>query len=115
MHRIFDMPVSRVYPLYVAKLERKRGTADGLDAVTMWLTGFDEKELHRRIDEGETFREFFEAANFNDNAELITGSICGVKIQDIEDPLMKKIRCLDKLVDELAQGRPMEKILRTAN
>ena len=115
MHKIFDMPDGRVYPLYIAKLERKRGAADGLDEVTMWLTGYDEEELHRRIDKGETFREFFTGAQLNNNAHLISGSICGVEIQDIEDPLMKKIRYLDKLVDELAQGRPLEKILRSAN
>lgn len=112
MHKIFTMPFSAVYPLYIKKVERKGQNAADVDVVIRWLTGFSEAELHKQIDSNATFEEFFAAAHLNQNAELITGSICGVKIQEIEDPLMKKIRYMDKLVDELAQGRPMVKILR---
>lgn len=112
MHKIFSMPVSTLYPLYVKKLERKGQSVENLDVVIRWLTGFSEVELHEQLDSNATFEEFFAAAHLNPNAELITGSICGVKIQEIDNPLMKKIRYLDKVVDELANGRPLEKILR---
>ena len=108
------MPFARVYPLYVAKVERKGRTVAELDDVIRWLTGFDEPALRRHIADGTTFEDFFADAHLNPNASLITGVICGVRVQDIEDPLMQKIRYLDKLVDELAKGRPMEKILRAA-
>lgn len=108
------MPFSRIYPLYVAKVERKGRTTAELDAVITWLTGFDDAEVRRHIAEGTTLEGFFADARLTPDASLITGVVCGLRVQDIEDPLMQKIRYLDKLVDELAKGRPMEKILRTA-
>lgn len=113
MHKIFDMPFARVYPLYLKKIERKGRTVAQLHEVITWLTGFNNSQIQRQIIEEKTFREFFDEAKLNSNSSLITGSICGVKIQEIEDPLMLRIRYMDKLVDELAQGRPMEKILRS--
>ncbi|MDQ5975758.1 MAG: hypothetical protein QG661_2967 [Actinomycetota bacterium] len=107
------MSVASVYPHYVAKVERKGRTVAELDQVIEWLTGFDEPTLRRHLDEGTTFQDFFAQATLNPNAGLITGTICGVRVQDIEDPLMQKVRYLDKLVDELAKGRPMEKVLRS--
>ena len=112
MHKIFSMPFARVYPLYLTKVEKKGRTKDELDQVIAWLTGFSAVELQAQIDGQKTFTEFFEAARLNANAPLITGVICGVRIEEIEDPLMQKIRYMDKLVDELAKGRPLEKILR---
>ncbi|KGN34296.1 hypothetical protein N802_13135 [Knoellia sinensis KCTC 19936] len=111
-HRIFRMPVGSVYPHYVTKVERKGRTTAELDEVIEWLTGFDDAELKGHLAEETSFEDFFAAARLNPNASLITGSVCGVKVQEIEDPLMQKIRYLDKLVDELAKGRPMEKVLR---
>ena len=111
--KLFDMPVANVYPFYVTKVERKKRTEAELIKVITWLTGFDSKTLKSHLKKQTTFKEFFKAAKINPNAKLISGSICGVKIDEIEDPLMKKIRYMDKLVDELAKGRPMEKILRT--
>ena len=111
-HRIFSTTVASVYPLYLAKVEKKGRTQDELDAVIRWLTGFDEAELERHIAAGTTFEDFFAAARLNPKAGLITGVICGVRVQEIEDPLMQQIRYLDKLVDELAKGRPLEKMLR---
>jgi len=113
-HKIFEMPVVEVYVHYVNKIERKDRTEAELIKVITWLTGFDSKTLKRHLKNQTTFREFFKAATIHPNAKLITGSICGVKIAEIEDPLMKKIRYMDKLVDELAKGRPLEKILRSA-
>lgn len=107
------MSVASVYPHYVAKVERKGRTVAELDQVIEWLTGFDEPTLRRHLDEGTTFQDFFAQATLNPNAGLITGTICGVRVQDIEDPLMQKVRYLDKLIDELAKGRPMEKVLRS--
>ena len=112
MHRIFTTAVADVYPHYVTKVERKGRTKEELDEVITWLTGFDEATLQGYLGAGTTFDEFFGEAKMNPNASLITGSVCGVRVQDVEDPLMQKIRYLDKLVDELAKGRPMEKILR---
>ena len=106
------MPVADVYVHYVNKVERKDRTEAELIKVITWLTGFDSKTLKNHLKEQTTFKEFFKSAKIHPNAKLITGSICGVKIAEIEDPLMKKIRYMDKLVDELAKGRPMEKILR---
>jgi hypothetical protein len=111
-HRIFSMTVASVYPLYLAKVEKKARTQDELDAVIRWLTGFDDGELQRHLAAGTTFADFFAAAQLNPNARLITGVVCGVRVQEIEDPLMQQIRYLDKLVDELAKGRAMEKVLR---
>ena len=112
MHRIFGVSVASVYPHYVTKVEKKGRTIDELHQVIEWLTGFDEAELKRHLEEETTFQDFFGAATINPRAALITGSVCGIKVQDIEDPLMQKLRYLDKLVDELAKGRPMAKVLR---
>ena len=109
------MAVADVYLHYVNKVERKERTEAELIEVIKWLTGFDTKTLKKHLKDRTTFRDFFKAANIHPNAKLITGSICGVKIAEIEDPLMKKIRYMDKLVDELAKGRPMEKVLRGSN
>lgn len=113
MHRIFATSVASVYPHYVAKVERKGRTKAELDEVIAWLTGFDTAALQSHLDRGTTFEEFFAAAALNPRADEITGSVCGVKVQEVEDPLMRRIRYLDKLVDELAKGRPMEKVLRS--
>ena len=110
--RIFTTPFSAVYPHYVTKVERKGRTKAELDEVIRWLTGFDESELAGHLADGKTFEEFFAAARLNPGAALITGVVCGVRVQEIADPLMRQIRYLDKLVDELAKGRPMEKVLR---
>ena len=112
MSRIFTVSVASVYPHYVAKVEKKGRTTDELDEVIRWLTGFDETALRRHLSEGTTFEDFFADARLNPKASSITGAVCGVRVEDIDDPLMQKIRYLDKLVDELAKGRPMDKILR---
>lgn len=112
MSKIFDMPVAKVYPLYVAKLERKGRTQAELNRVIEWLTGFNEAAVERFLEEGATFAEFFDAATLNPRAHMITGVICGVRVEEIEDPLMQKIRYLDKLVDEVARGKALEKVLR---
>ena len=114
MHRIYTMSVASVYPHYVAKLEKKGRTQAELDEVIGWLTGFDETALRRHLAEGTTFEEFFAAADLNPNVSRITGVVCGVRVEEIDDPLMQKIRYLDKLVDELARGKKMEKVLRGA-
>lgn len=106
------MPVADVYPLYVAKLERKGHTQAELDEVITWLTGFDDAAIRRQLADGTTFEQFFAQAHLNPNASLITGVICGMRVEEIEDPLMQKIRYLDKLVDEVARGKAMEKVLR---
>ena len=111
-HRIFSVAVADVYPHYVTKVERKGRTRDELDEVVGWLTGFDRETLHRHLDSGTTFEDFFAEASVPAEVELVTGSICGVKIAEIEDPLMKRIRQLDKVVDELARGRAVEKVIR---
>ena len=112
-HKVYEMPVADVYPHYVNKTAKKNRSEAELQEVIEWLTGFDSKTLQKLLKDRISFREFFDKAELNPNAELITGTICGVKIAEIEDPLMKKIRYLDKLVDELAKGRPMAKILRS--
>lgn len=112
MHKIFDTSFASVYPLYLAKVERKGRSKAELDTVIGWFTGFSERELHQQVHAATTFREFFSSARMNPAATLITGSVCGVKVQEVADPLMRQIRMLDKLVDELAKGRPLEKILR---
>lgn len=112
MHRIATTPVSSVYPLYVTKAERKGRTRAEVDEVICWLTGFDEATLRRHLDEGTTFADFFDQATLHPHVSLITGSVCGVKVQEVEDPLMRQVRFLDKLVDELAKGRPMSTVLR---
>ena len=110
--RIAQMTFAAVYPHYVAKVEKKGRTQGELLRVIEWLTGFDEIKLRQLIAEKATFASFFEQATLNPKAELITGTICGYRIEEIENPLTKKARYLDKLVDELAKGRKMEKILR---
>ena len=112
-HRIFSTTVASVYPLYLAKVEKKGRTQDELNAVIRWLTGFNQAELERYLTSGTTFEDFFAGARLNPNAGLITGVVCGVRVQEIEDPLMQQIRYLDKLVDELAKGRAVEKVLRS--
>ncbi|MDN4486603.1 DUF2200 domain-containing protein [Demequina sp. SYSU T00039] len=112
MHRIFTMPFADVYPLYVAKLERKGRTAEELHRVIAWLTGYDDDALARVLEERSTFADFFAGAELNPHVDLITGVICGVRVEEVEDPLMRQIRYLDKLVDELARGKAMEKVLR---
>ena len=110
--RVRRMSVAGVYPHYVAKAERKGRTRAEVDEVIEWLTGFDHAQLQAHLDGGTTFEEFFGAASLNPRVDQITGSVCGVKVQEVEDPLMRQIRYLDKLVDELAKGRPMAKVLR---
>ncbi|GAB3079563.1 DUF2200 domain-containing protein [Pedococcus soli] len=112
MSRIFTVSVASVYPGYVAKVERKGRTKAELDEVITWLTGFDESELDQHLAGGTTFEDFFGQAELNPNASLITGTVCGIRVEDVEDPLMQKIRYLDKLVDELAKGKAMAKVLR---
>ena len=114
MSRIFTTPFASVYPLYVAKVERKGRTKQEVDEVIEWLTGFDDTQLNRQLADRATFEEFFADAKLNPNAALITGVVCGVRVQEVEDPLMQKIRYLDLLVDELARGKAMTKILRVA-
>ena len=111
-HRIFSTTVASVYPLYLAKVEKKGRTQDELDAVIRWLTGYDEAELERHLAAGTSFADFFAGARLNPDAGLITGVICGMRVETIEDPLMQQIRYLDKLVDELAKGRALDKVLR---
>ncbi len=113
--RIFSQTVASVYPLYLAKVEKKGRTQGELDEVIRWLTGFEEPTLQRHLDQGTTFSDFFAEATLHDNASLITGVVCGVRVENVEDPLMQKIRYLDKLVDELAKGKPMAKVLRAAS
>lgn len=113
MHRIFTTSVASVYPHYVTKLERKGRTEAELREVVEWLTGYDGQELDRHLADETTFEDFFAGAKINPNASLITGVVCGVRVQEIDDPLMQKIRYLDKLVDELAKGKAMEKVLRS--
>ncbi len=112
MHRIFTTSFASVYPLYVQKAERKGRTQAEVDETIRWLTGFDDAEIARHLAEHTTFEDFFAASDLNPNASLITGVVCGVRVQEVEDPLMRRIRYLDKLVDELAKGRPMAKVLR---
>jgi hypothetical protein len=112
VHRIFTTSVADVYPHYVAKVEKKGRTTAELHQVIRWLTGYDESALQEQLTSGTTFADFFAGATVNPAAASITGSVCGVKVQDVEDPLMRQIRYLDKLVDELAKGRPLEKVLR---
>ena len=112
-HRIFATAFAKVYPLYVQKAERKGRTKEEVDQVICWLTGYDKAGLQRQMDQGNDFQTFFaQAPSMHPNSSLIKGVVCGVRVEDIDDPLMQKIRHLDKLVDELAKGKAMEKILR---
>ncbi|HAQ20227.1 MAG TPA: DUF2200 domain-containing protein [Prolixibacteraceae bacterium] len=112
--RIAKMTFATVYPMYIAKVEKKGRTKEELHQVIEWLTGFDEKKLQELIEEKITFELFFQSATLNPNAHLITGVICGYRVEEIENQLTQQVRYLDKLVDELAKGRKMEKILRAA-
>lgn len=112
--RIAEMKFASVYPHYVTKVEKKNRTKEELHQVIAWLTGYNEKKLQELIEEKVTFEEFFQKATLNPNAHLITGLICGYRIEEIENQLTQQVRFLDKLVDELAKGRKMEKILRVA-
>lgn len=112
-HRIFGLPFAQLYPLYVTKVERKGRTTAELDQVITWLTGYDAAGIVRAIDDGVDLETFFaQAPAMNPNASLITGVICGMRVEEIEDPLMQQIRWLDKLVDEVARGKKMDSILR---
>ena len=112
VHRIFTTSVAAVYPHYVAKVEKKGRTQAELQLVIEWLTGFDETALQGHLAAGTTFEQFFAAAELNPHASSITGTICGLRVEELDDPLMQKIRYLDKLVDELARGKSMDKVLR---
>lgn len=112
-HRIFGMAFAKVYPMYVQKAERKNRTRDEVDQIIRWLTGYDQAGLQEQIEQEHDFETFFaQAPEMHPNTSLIQGVVCGVRVEDVEDPLMQKIRYLDKLVDELARGKAMEKILR---
>jgi hypothetical protein len=112
-HRIYTMPVANVYPYYVEKAEKKKRTQAEVDTLIRWLTGYTQKQLESHLKKQTDFENFFaQAPKLNPARNQITGLICGVRIENIEDPLMKEVRYLDKLIDELAKGRPMEKILR---
>jgi hypothetical protein len=111
--RIFSTSVASVYPHYVAKVEKKGRTKAELDRVIEWLTGYDSSALDQHLAAGTTFEDFFAGATLNPQAQLITGAVCGIRVEEIDDPLMQEIRYLDKLVDELARGRAMEKVLRS--
>lgn len=112
-HKIFTMAFARVYPLYVQKAERKNRTKEEVDQVICWLTGYDPPGLQQQIDQQNDFATFFaEAPALHPNSSLIKGVVCGVRVEEIEDPLMQQIRYLDKLIDELARGKSMDKILR---
>lgn len=111
--KIFTMPFARVYPLYIKKVERKGRSKEEVDKIICWLTGYGQKELEQQIDKAVDFKIFFdEAPQINPNASKITGVICGYRVEEMKDKLMQKIRYLDKLIDELAKGKTMEKILR---
>ena len=112
-HRIFTTAFSKVYPLYVQKAERKKRTKDEVDEIIRWLTGYSQAGLEKQIKQQSDFESFFaKAPAIHPNTSLIKGVVCGVRVEEVEDPLMKKIRYLDKLIDELAKGKAMEKILR---
>lgn len=112
-HRVFAMKFADVYPLYVQKAERKNRTRKEVDRIICWLTGYDQAGLRQQLKQGNDFETFFaQAPAINPNSSLITGTVCGVRVEEIEEPLMRKIRYLDKLIDELAKGKAMEKILR---
>jgi hypothetical protein len=112
-HRIYTMKFAGVYPLYVEKAERKNRTQAEVDRLICWLTGYDEAGLRQQIDQGNDLETFFaQAPAMNPNRALVKGVVCGVRVEEIEDPLMREVRYLDKLIDELAKGKAMEKILR---
>jgi len=112
-HRVFEMKFANVYPMYVAKAERKNRTRQEVDQIICWLTGYDQAGLRRQIEQENDFETFFaKAPAIHPNSSLIKGVVCGIRVEEIDDPLMQKIRYLDKLIDELARGKAMEKILR---
>ena len=112
-HRVYKISFASVYPHYIAKAEKKGRTMAEVDEIIRWLTGYSQKQLQARIEAGTNFEDFFaQAPALNPARSLITGSICGIRVEEIEEPLMREIRYLDKLIDELAKGRKMEKILR---
>ena len=113
-HKVFSMPFAKVYPLYVAKATRKGRTQEEVDRVICWLTGYDRVGLQQQVEQGTDLKTFFaNAPAMHPNRDRIQGVICGIRVEEVEDPLMKKIRQLDKLVDELAKGKSMEKVLRS--
>lgn len=113
-HRIFTTEFAKVYPMYVQKAERKNRTKDEVDQIIRWLTGYSQAGLEEQIEQRSDFETFFDRAPaMHPNASLIKGVVCGVRVEEVEDPLMQKIRFLDKLIDELAKGKAMEKILRS--
>lgn len=113
-HKIYSMSVTKVYPHYITKAEKKDRTKEEVDEITRWLTGYSQEELETQLANETDFETFFnEAPNMNPSRELIKGVICGVRVEEIEEPIMQEIRYLDKLIDELAKGKAMEKILRT--
>lgn len=112
-HHVFGMAFAKVYPMYVQKAERKNRTKEEVDQIICWLTGYDQAGLERQIEQKNDFETFFaQAPALHPNSSLIKGVVCGIRVEEIEDPLMQKIRYLDKLIDELAKGKKMEKILR---
>lgn len=112
-HRIFTTPFAKVYPMYVQKAERKNRTKEEVDEIICWLTGYDQAALQQQIERENDFETFFDQAPaIHPNSSRIKGVVCGVRVEEVEDPLMQKIRYLDKLIDELAKGKTMEKILR---
>jgi hypothetical protein len=112
-HRVFAMKFAKVYPLYVQKAERKNRTKEEVDQIICWLTGYDQAGLQQQIDQENDFETFFaQAPAFHPNSSLIKGVVCGIRVEEIQDPLMQRVRYLDKLIDELALGKAMEKILR---
>ncbi|MGD9605681.1 MAG: DUF2200 domain-containing protein [Bacilli bacterium] len=114
--RLYKMPFANVYPMYVAKATKKNRTQSEVDDIICWLLGYSKDQLQDKLNKRIDIREFFtQAPSLNDQANLITGIVCGVRVENITDPLMRKIRYLDKLIDELAKGKPMEKILRHQN
>ena len=112
LQRVDAMPFASVYPHYVTKVEKKGRTREELHAVITWLTGYDDAEIQHHLDAETPVEEFFAQARLNESAELITGVVCGVRVEEIEEPLMQQVRWMDKLVDELAKGKALEKILR---
>lgn len=113
LRRVYQMPFSAVYPHYLTKVERKGRTKTELHQIIAWLTDFDDADIERHLAQETSFEEFFADARLNSNAQLITGVVCGVRVEEIEDPVMQKVRYLDKLVDELARGKAIEKIRRS--
>jgi hypothetical protein len=111
-HRIFEMPFARIYPLYITKVERKGRTKEEVDAVIRWLTGYTQKQLEKHLEKETALEAFLMKADLNPLRNLIKGVVCGVRVEDIQDPTMQAIRYMDKLIDELAKGKSMEKILR---